>query len=182
MRYLFSFIIIPIVLLYSCNETEKKSDTTNSQELSQEQLEQEVWDAIEGRFKSWKDNDFETYMAYHHLDWKKWESRKNELTTKEGMAKFWEIMKAEEECLEMEVTPIEIEILDGGKSAIAHYTHTETFTYYGEDLPDGPTKGNTFRGTLRWSDFMVKENGKWLVIGGHRDMSMPEGKLVQVND
>lgn len=182
MRYLFSFIIIPIVLLYSCNETEKTSDTTNSQELSQEQLEQEVWKAIEGRFASWKDNDFETYMAYHHPDWKKWESKKNELTTKEGMAKFWEIMKAEEECLEMEVTPIEIQILDDGKSAIAHYTHAETFTYYGEDMPDGPTKGNTFRGTLRWSDFMVKENGKWLVIGGHRDMSMPEGKLVQVND
>ncbi|MDC6406143.1 MULTISPECIES: nuclear transport factor 2 family protein [Maribacter] len=182
MKYLFYFVIIWIVLVYSCNETEKTSDTINIQELSQEQVEQEVWDAIKGRFISWKENDFETYMAYHHPDWKKWESRKNELTTKEGMAKFWEIMKTEEECLEMEVTPIEIEILDSGKSAIAHYTHTETFTYYGEDTPDGLTKGNTFRGTLRWSDFMVKENGKWLVIGGHRDMSMPEGKLVQVND
>lgn len=175
-------IIIPFFFLTACQETEKTTEPTSSRELSQDQVEQEVWEAIEGRFQSWKDNDFDTYMAYHHPDWRKWESRKNELSTKEGMAKFWEVMKAEETCLEMEVTPVAIEIMTDGQSAIAHYTHTETFTYHGEDMPDGRSKGNTYTGTLRWSDFMVKENGKWLVIGGHRDMSMPEGRLVQVND
>jgi len=170
------------VLLFSCNENKKESNTIDIKEISQAEIEQEVWKAIEGRFKSWKDNDFETYMSYHHPQFKKWSSGKNHLSNKEEIANFWEIMKSEEECLEMEITPIAIEILDDGKSAIAHYTHTETFTYYGEDMPDGPTKGNTFRGTLRWSDFMVNQDGKWLVIGGHRDMSMPEGTLVQVNN
>jgi hypothetical protein len=163
-------------------QTDKTATQTEVEELSQEQIEDEIWNAIEGRFKSWKDNDFDAYMAYHHPEWKKWQSGENKLTTKEGMAQFWEVMKVEEECLEMKIDPVEIKILDGGKSAIAHYTHTETFTYHGEDMPDGRTKGNTFTGTLRWSDFMVKENGKWLVIGGHRDMSIPEGKLVQVNN
>ncbi len=181
MKNLYAIIFL-MFLLFSCNEAEEKSNTSDKEEISQEQIEKEVWSAIEGRFNSWKDNDFETYMAYHHPEWKKWESRKNVLSTKQGMAEFWEMMKEEEECLEMEVTPIAIEILDDGKTAIAHYTHTETFTYHGEDMPDGRTKGDTFKGTLRWSDFMVKENDKWLVLGGHRDMSMPEGQLVKVND
>ena len=72
--------IIPIiamtVLLFSCNENKKESNTIDIKEISQAEIEQEVWKAIEGRFKSWKDNDFETYMAYHHPDWKKWESKK----------------------------------------------------------------------------------------------------------
>ena len=181
MRKIFTIITV-IVLLFSCNQNKKESNTIDIKEISQEEIEQEVWEAIEGRFASWKDNDFETYMSYHHPQWKKWSSGKNHLSNKEEMANFWEIMKSEEDCLEMEITPIAIEILDDGKSAIAHYTHTETFTYNGEDMPDGRTKGNTFRGTLRWSDFMVKKDGKWLVIGGHRDMSMPEGRLIQVNN
>jgi len=49
-------------------------------------------------------------------------------------------------------------------------------------VPGGPTKGNTFRGTLRWIDIMANIDGKWLVVGAHRDMNMPEGKLVQVNN
>jgi hypothetical protein len=181
MRKLFSIITVTL-FLFSCNQNETVSNNNEKKEISQEQIEQEVWKAIEGRFKSWKDNDFESYMNYHHPHWKKWASRKNHLTTKEEIANFWEIMKREEECLEMKITPIAIEILDDGRTAIAHYTHTETFNYHGEDMPDGRTKGNTFKGTLRWSDFMVKENEKWLVIGGHRDMSMPEGKLIQVDD
>lgn len=181
MKKMFAIFTV-VLLLLSCNEIEKKPNITATKEISNGQTEQEIWNAIEGRFNSWKDNDFDMYMGYHHPEWRKWASQENELTTKEQMGEFWKIMKAEEECLEMEVTPIAIKIMEDGKSAIAHYTHTETFTYHGEDMPDGRTKGNTFRGTLRWSDFMVKEKGKWFVIGGHRDMSMPEGKLIQVND
>ena len=181
MRILFSIITVTL-LMFACNETETASNNIDKKEISQGQIEQDVWKAIEGRFESWKENDFKTYMDYYHPQWKRWSSRKNHLMTKEELAGFWEIMKRDEECLEMEITPVAIELLDDGKSAIAHYTHTEIFTYHGEDMPDGRTKGNTFKGTLRWSDFMVKESEKWLVIGGHRDMSMPEGKLIQVNE
>jgi hypothetical protein len=181
MRKLFLIITVAL-LLFSCNESDKAAKPTDKKEVNIEQIEIEVWKAIEGRFMAWKESDFETYISFHHPQWKKWSSGKNHLSTKEEIASFWETMKSEEECLEMEITPIAIEILNDGKSAIAHYTHTETFTYTGEDMPDGRTKGNTFSGTLRWSDFMVKENEKWLVIGGHRDMSMPEGRLIQVNE
>ncbi|WP_373395852.1 hypothetical protein V8V91_14870 [Algoriphagus halophilus] len=108
--------------------------------------------------------------------------KKDQLITKQDIADFWDVMKKEEECLEMKITPTAIEILDGGNSAIAHYTHTESFRYNGEDKEDGRKKGSVFKGTLRWSDFMVKENDKWLVLGGHRDMTFPEGNLVQLNE
>ncbi|MBC2839722.1 DUF4440 domain-containing protein [Robiginitalea sp. SC105] len=179
MRKLYSMAVLGLVLL-SCNENEKSTNTVDEEVLNHQQIEQEVWNAIESRFKAWKDNDFDTYLAYYHPEWKRWASGKDELTTKEEIAGFWAIMKEQEECIEMEVTPISIRLSNDGRSAIAHYTHTETFIYQGEDKPDGRTKGNTFKGTLRWSDFMIKENEKWLVIGGHRDMSMPEGKLIQV--
>ena len=144
MRKIFTIITV-IVLLFSCNQNKKESNTIDIKEISQEEIEQEVWEAIEGRFASWKDNDFETYMSYHHPQWKKWSSGKNHLSNKEEMANFWEIMKSEEDCLEMEITPIAIEILDDGKSAIAHYTHTETFTYNGEDF-----KMERFYAQKRW--------------------------------
>lgn len=176
------FIILTLPLLFSCNGVEKTTKNNNTKEISQAHIEQEVWTAIESRFNSWKDNDFETYMNYYHPSWKRWSSEKDQLMTKQDIANFWDIMKKQEECLEMKITPIAIEVLDGGKSAIAHYTHTESFRYHGEDKPDGRKKGNIFKGTLRWSDFMVKENDKWLVLGGHRDMTKPEGKLVQLKN
>ncbi|MCH2214910.1 MAG: nuclear transport factor 2 family protein [Flavobacteriales bacterium] len=180
MRILFYLAAISFIAI-SCNKNEKQLDNTDKQELSQEQIEEDIWKAIDDRFAAWKENDLETFLAYYHPDWKRWASRENVLTTKDGITGFWNKMKAEEECLEMETTPICIRLSDDRSSAVAHYTHTEKFTYHGEDMPDGRTKGNTFKGTLRWSDFLVNENGKWLVIGGHRDMSMPEGKLVQVD-
>ena len=69
MRKIISIIAVT-VLLFSCNENKKESNTIDIKERSQAEIEQEVWKAIEGRFKSWKDNDFETYMSYHHPQFK----------------------------------------------------------------------------------------------------------------
>lgn len=42
----------------------------------------------------------------------------------------------------------------------------------GEPLPNGRdtiAAGATFTVRLRWSDFWVKEDGRWQTVGGHRD-------------
>lgn len=58
--------ILAISLLFSCSENEK---TTNNAVI-QEQIEQEIWGAIESRFNAWKDNDLQSYMNYYHPIWK----------------------------------------------------------------------------------------------------------------
>jgi len=55
----------------------KESNTIDIKETSQAEIEQDFCKAIEGRFNSWKDNDFEAYMSYHHPQLKKWSSGKN---------------------------------------------------------------------------------------------------------
>jgi hypothetical protein len=66
-----------------------------------------------------------------------------------------------------------MQILDDGKLAVAHYTINEDYKWIGEDKTEsgGITvrKGQTINGKLRFSDYYLKVDQKWLYIGGHRD-------------
>lgn len=175
-------LLAVLVFFLNCNGGQNTSkEKQQHRNVNLEEVEKEVWEAIEARFITWKENDFEQHMNFYHADWKRWASGRNELITKEDFAQFWDSMKKEEDCLELSLNPEKLEVFNNGKCAIAHYTHTEIFRYHGANMPDGRSDGNIYKGTLRWSDFLIRENGRWLVIGGHRDMSMPEGKLRQID-
>ena len=164
------------VLTFSCNNNKKKP-----QVVDLKQIEKELLTAIEERFFSWRDNDFEAHMKTYHQDWKRWAMRENKLLTKEEFSDLWDYMKKGEESQEMEINLVDYDILGGGNVALVHYTATETFKWIGPDNERGWKTGDVYKGMLRWSDVLVKENGKWLCIGGHRDLSRPERLAIKIN-
>ena len=164
------------VLAFSCNNNMEKP-----QVVDDKQIEKELLTAIEDRFFSWRDNDFEAHMQTYHQDWKRWAMRENKLLTKEEFSDLWDYMKSSEESQEMEINLVDYDILGDRNVALVHYTASETFKWIGPDNERGWKTGDVYKGMLRWSDVLVKENGKWLCIGGHRDLSRPERLAIKIN-
>jgi hypothetical protein len=169
-------IVLITVLTYSCNNNGQNPPLADNK-----QIEKELLTAIEDRFFSWRDNDFEEHMKTYHQDWKRWAMREDKLLTKEEFSGLWDYMKSGEESQEMEITLVDYDILGDGNVALVHYTAAETFKWIGPDNERGWKTGDVYKGMLRWSDVLVKENGKWLCIGGHRDLSRPEREPIKLN-
>ena len=90
------------------------------------------------------------------------------------------MMKNDEQVIDMELEPVEIKFYCDGDMAIAHFLSTESFLWTGASKTndDGEfiERGSVLTTTMRWSDVMVRENGKWLYVGGHRDFGSLEGE------
>ena len=171
------FLIGAITLLtFSCNVNIQKSKT-----LDNEEIEKELLNSIEERFFAWRDNDSETFKAGYHPDWKRWGMRKDTLNTIVDIDGFWDFMKANEESKEMEIDLVDYDLVGDGNVAIVHYTSAETFKWTGPDNERGWKTGDIYKGFARWSDVLVKEDGKWLCIGGHRDRSQSAKGLIKIN-
>jgi hypothetical protein len=160
------------LLMISCGQQQHVK-----QEVDEATLKKEVWKAVETRFNTWRDNDYEGHMAVYHPDWRRWSPDSLFLMKKEDFTGLWDMMKSEEQLVDLELEPVEIMLYNNGNMAIAHFVSTESFVWTGDQKTDD--KGRRIeRGSLqtvimRWSDVMVKEDGRWLYVGGHRDFGMP---------
>ncbi len=164
------------VLTFSCTNNNQKS-----QAIDTKQIEIELKASIESRFFAWQENDYETYIAGYHPDWKRWGMREDVLNNSDDIRGFWDFMKANEESQEMEIEMVDYNLIEDGNVAIVHYTSTETFKWTGPDNQRGWKTGDIYKGFARWSDILVKEDGKWLCIGGHRDRSQSAAGLIKLN-
>ncbi len=154
-------------ITFSCTNDQPQSQTN-------EEVEKELLRAIEERFYAWRDNDEEAFLKTYHPDWKRWGMNEDKLHTVDQIGGFWDDMKSKEESMEMEIKLVDYDLLGDGSVALVHYEAIEKFKWIGPENEMGWKPGDIYKGNLRWSDVMVKENGKWLCIGGHRDLSKPE--------
>ena len=154
-------------LLWSCNP-QGQDDM-----FSEADQKKEVWKAVEKRFYSWKDNDYEAHMSVYHPDWRRWSLNSRKLMKRDDFTSLWNTMKDNEQVIDLDLEPVEITFYNGGRTAIVHFISTESFLWIGQEETNttGKTigRGSVQTSTMRWSDVMVKEDGKWLYVGGHRD-------------
>ena len=167
----FSFTAI---LLGSCKPEGRKGGFDEAAE------KKEVWKAVETRFYSWKENDFEAHMSVYHPDWRRWTPDSRILMKKEDFTGLWNTMKDREQVIEMKLEPGEIVFYGNGDIAVAHFISTESYLWIGPEETnargEAVERGSAHTVSMRWSDVMVKEDGKWLYVGGHRDGgTLPEG-------
>lgn len=79
-------------------------------------------------------------------------------------------MKKVEKLVSLKLEPVSIEV--HGDTAAIHYISYETVTFTAEAflVTAGKVKaGEEIEIPVRWSEFLVKKKGKWLLIGGSRD-------------
>ena len=124
------------------------------QEWSEEQ--KEVWKNVETYWDLGVKEDLEGIMGYFHDDFIGWSNRRalpnNKASRRKSMSHSFETTTV----LIQELQPVAINI--HGNVAIVHY-------YYSELSKDVEGKENNASG--RWTDILMKEGDKWLLIADH---------------
>jgi len=139
----------------------------------EESIKEHVWKVVEKRNATWTENDFDGHMAIYHPEFRRWSLHSKTLMTKDIFASFWDGIKKNEEVIKIDIERKEMQILQDGNLAIAHYTIDEDFKWIAEDKTNDKgiaiVNGQKLKGNLRFSDIYIKVDNKWLYIGGHRD-------------
>lgn len=141
----------------------------------------EVWRTVQARTDAWVRSDYEAYLSLHHERWRRFSMITSKLMSKDDVAHFWRGMKESETVLDIQLTPIAVEVYAGGSAAIAHYVMMERLEWTAETRRRASgrlmEKGRVYDVPARFSDVYVKEGDRWLYVGGYRDLTcdiMPE--------
>lgn len=141
----------------------------------------EVWRTVQARTDAWVRNDSEAYLSLHHERWRRFSMITSKLMSKDDVARFWKGMKETEKVHAIDLTPVAIEVYADGSVAVAHYVMMETLEWTGETRQRASgrlmEKGRVYDVPARFSDVYVKEDDRWLYVGGYRDLTcdiMPE--------
>lgn len=86
---------------------------------------------------------------------------------------LWEEFTRNEEYTGVRLEPVAIDLFGEGRFAAAHYVAHAHVRWIGEAFTAASGRrvqaGDEATIPVRWSDFLVKEGGKWLYVGGYRD-------------
>jgi len=148
--------------------------TVFSQEVNNDAIiKEEVWKVVENRNRTWVENDYNGHMSIYHPDFRRWTLHSKTLMTKDIFASFWDDIKKNEETIKIDIERKEMQILENGNLAIAHYTVFEEYKWIGKgkknDKGKAIHKDQILNGKLRFSDIYLKVDNEWLYMGGHRD-------------
>jgi hypothetical protein len=131
-----------------------------AQEWTKEQAE--LWGEIEASWMKWKDGDIDGALAGFHSDYLGWGSEYPMPADKAKITKWWNMMKDNYKVMMLDLTPVRIAVV--GDAAVAHYY----FSFYGMRMG----KEEAVQG--KNTEFYVKENGKWLLLGDHTSTKSEE--------
>ena len=130
------------------------------EELSPDQ--KAVWQTIEGIWRAWQKQDVETVLGLLHPDYSSWsysEAVPGTFSRADAETSF----KARIMTM-YHLTPLQIKIY--GNSAFIHFRYTSVV----RSKSDGQERG----ADGRFTDILIKQNGKWLVVGEHGGRMWPK--------
>ena len=134
--------------------------------------QREVWQRVESRWQAWQEGDFAQMLNYYHARFHRWNVGAASLGGRDALLARWHRQRTLETVISHTLEPRAIDVF--GNFAAVHYISRETVRFTAEAPPvlEGRVKaGETFEWPIRWSDYLVKEEGRWLFIGGSRDGS-----------
>lgn len=131
---------------------------TSVQLFGQEWSEQqkEVWKNVETYWDLDAKRDLEGFMSYFHHDYSGWFNRNALPSNKASVRKFLSHFFETTKIVVQQIQPVAIKI--HGNMAIVHY-------YYSRVVKDVEGKERNRSG--RWTDILMKQGGKWVLIGDH---------------
>ncbi len=133
-----------------------------------------AWAAVQARWQAWQDDDLPGYLAHHDSTWHRWALRSSGLEGMGDIEPFWGQVKEGEETVAFRLDPVSVEVYGDGAFAAVHYVADETVRLLRERVTrDGRTLpvGHETHIPIRFSDFLVWEDGAWRTVGGYRDGS-----------
>ena len=124
------------------------------QEWSEEQ--KEVWKNVETYSDLSAKRDLEGFMGYFHDDYSGWNNQNALPANKASRRKFISHYFETTTVLVYDLQPVGINIHDN--VAIVHYYYSVVF----KDV-----EGKEKEGSGRWTDILIKQGDKWVMIGDH---------------
>ena len=115
-----------------------------------------VWNDVATYWQAYADGNADGMLAYFHKDYKGWDKNDplpgSRAQSEEGIKYFL----SNNTIVRHQVNPAAIEV--HGNFAFAHY-------YYNMTFKNAEGKNVNTRG--RWTDILMKSDGKWMLIGDH---------------
>lgn len=125
-----------------------------AQEWSAEQ--KEVWENVEAYNILINSGNVEGFMAYIHPDYLGWSYSAPMPRDKVVTKRWWDYDVKVNKVLVYELNPVGIKIF--GSTAFAHYLYSLIYK---------DQEGKEKKATGRWTDILLKQGDKWLLIGDH---------------
>jgi ketosteroid isomerase-like protein len=147
------FVNVSVVLAVLCFIL-LGSTPLHGQEWSAAQ--KDVWKSVETYWALEAQGDLEGLMAYYHPDYRGWFYGSALPSDKVSTRKFIEYRLKTTKLLVYDIKPAAIQI--HGSVAFVDY-------YYALVFKDAEGKEQNSRG--RWTDILIKEGDKWVMIGDH---------------
>ena len=109
--------------------------------------------------------DLDRYLSHWHPDFLGWHNGDNKPTNHQERAKGLAYYFKSTKSIEYKLEPLAIIVVADGKAAIVHYKL--------KNVLESKSSGKKSSGLSYWTDYLVKENGTWLLISDHGG-SVPE--------
>jgi len=128
--------------------------SVSAQEWSAEQ--QEVWGQVEAYWEVYFQGDVPGFLAVFHDDYKGWQYG-SPLPTGKASSEKWLTYSSESfKWVIYEIIPASIVVVDN--IAIVHYFYSGVYT---------DAEGEKTNNQGRWTDVLMKDGDKWLIIADH---------------
>lgn len=118
--------------------------------------QKEVWKNVETYWSLYAKGDYEGFQSFIHPDYRGWSNSSVLPTTKDSHGKFLAYAMKNFKILVYDITPVAIQVY--GNFAFVDY-------YF--KMIEKENEGKTTNSSGRWTDILLKQGGKWLMIGDH---------------
>lgn len=148
-RYI-NYITLAIIMIASFG-----SLSLNAQTYSKEQMA--VWQEVENKWAKWKAGDLDAAFANIDDHWLGWNDKDPMPISKEKWVISMKETVNRRSNISFDIEPARI--LVRGNGAVVHYYYSYSFLYTDGD------QSQTVSDQGKWSEFFIKEGGKWILIG-----------------
>ncbi len=118
----------------------------------------EVLAVVEAYTEASHRRDLDAYLSYWHTEFLGWHNGDPAPTNKEQRRRGLQRYFAATKSLGYELEPLGVQVLAGGDAAIVHYVLRNVLESH---------NGERVRGVSHWTDYLVRENGRWLLLSDH---------------
>ncbi len=158
---------LKIMELLSASNLESASLTPSLVPQEWSRLQKDVWETVESYTEASHQRNLEKYLSFWHPDFLGWHNGDSKPTNHQQRAKGLKYYFDSTTSLEYKLEPKGIQIIADGVAAIVHYELRSVLQI--------KASGKKEPGQAYWTDYLVYENGKWLLISDHGG-SVPEIK------
>lgn len=153
-RVTFVFLIIFTPGTLAFCQTIPKSHT---QDWSGDQ--KKVWETVEAYTQASHQRNLGKYLSFWHQDFLGWHNGDSAPTNYQQREKGLQYYFSNTKSLEYKLEPLAIQIIADGKAAIVHYKLRNVLQVAATEKKES--------GIAYWTDYLVNEGGRWLLISDH---------------